>query len=310
MASGSSHEFYPDRQTVFVLGAGASVDYGFPTGPRLKFYAGERIKEEPLFAAFLQEGEGFTPYDVLELLIASTGDTIDECIAYLDPKYQTTARRITARAIGWAEWDFVRDKTVKWEKWYPKFFHLIGLAKKSPDVKVITFNYDRSLEFFLADYPLKNVKHGDQEEVIQRGKDLKIIRPHGSLGTLEELPFGRMESVDAVNKAADRILLIDDERAATGAFEEAHQAILEAEQVVFIGFAFHDKTFDHLLRGITNEDHPRRYFTTAVGLDEKKWHAIKSKFPNNRLSIPDSDKDRNAEQLIELLADSDGKNLC
>lgn len=279
-----------------MLGAGASNPYGFPLGRDLKEYMSKRLKG---FYNTLPKVKDVDPYKVMRALDRSSGPTIDQCIAYLAPEQRPVAQNIMVRALSCAEAE-LREKVEPWADWYPEFFDLIDIVNRQPPMKIVTFNYDRSLDWFFEEFPKYNTPHEARLEIAERIRAIEIIRPHGWMGPLKEISFGQVETQSAVQDAASNVLLISEAKQNSPEFERAYEAIRWAEQLVFIGFAFEATTIDKLLRGVTRNEATRGVWTTLVELRPGKREELYAIFPR-RLSIPASSGQRLAVDLIKQL---------
>ncbi len=296
MDTGTVLEFNRTKPTVYVLGAGASFPFGFPLGGKLKDRMGELMAGGYNFYNSLPKTEGVDPFAVMRALNEVHGPTIDQSISCLEPKFRPVAHQIMVLTISRAEANY-RETPKRWRDWYPEFFKLIKVVSETLPIKIVTFNYDRSLEWFLEKFTETNTPHDSRELVVERVKDIEIIRPHGSLGDLSEFPFGQLETPDQIEASGLKILLIEEAKKTSTEFERAYKAIEAAEQIVFIGFLFDPMTMENLLRGLTVKETTRNVWTTAVDLDIERRAEIRALFPQ-RLSIPHQEQNRTAEELI------------
>jgi hypothetical protein len=169
--------------TVLVLGAGASKPYGYPLGREL---VNTIVKNVLNFDSDLSKELDHVPRVIWrrfgEALKASASPSID---AFLEsrPDFIDIGRYAIAFELLRCE-----KPEIFYEKddWYhylydkmrdPNRFESFGESK----ISIITFNYDRSLEFFLY----TALKHSFQEnfgELVQNFRKIPIIHVHGQLG--------------------------------------------------------------------------------------------------------------------------------
>lgn len=133
--------------------------------------------------------------------------------------------------------------------WYLSFFQMLteNVAKGDADtvfdnVSIITFNYDRCIERFLPQ-ALSQYYELSFDDAIAIAKRLQIFHPYGTVGPLSwqdqngQVPFGGYGR--PLLPMASRIKTftegLDDETI----LGPMHDAIIAAETVVFLGFAFH-----------------------------------------------------------------------
>lgn len=211
-------------KTLFVLGAGASAEVDFSIGwelaqriansLRFRFDFGEMTQgEENIRQAIrLYCKASQTASDALYQAAARIADgissalSIDEFIDRCDG--DTFVRELGKAAIVFhilkAErdcWLYVNhERKVQWSDvdttWYAAFaYYLFQGLKDSQiddlfkDIAVISFNYDRCLQQFLA-HAINRAYKLQLDHAHALVRTLKIINPYGDLGTLEECPFG------------------------------------------------------------------------------------------------------------------------
>ncbi len=144
--------------------------------------------------------------------------------------------------------------------WIGRFFSQVR-GDLSPDeaaeafenVTFVTFNYDRCIEFYLY-YALRLICHRSVEEAREIVNSIPIHHVYGSLGVLPELEEGDARAFD--NAVAvpfgDTRLNLDSVAKGLRTFREegvdrgdgpdaVHAAIENAEQLVFLGFGFHEQ---------------------------------------------------------------------
>jgi hypothetical protein len=229
-----------DRKTVFVLGAGAHMPYGFPDGARLINGMLELIPSthnaDSDFTTYLQAifGNRVTPrqwVDFRTTLALSGHTSIDSFLA-------THAKRpgfteIGKHAVAWQllPKEFRHDwsrQAMGQHDWMTFLFQSMlsgcldsvdALVTKN-DVSFVTFNYDRCLEDFLCTR-IAHTYHLSHTEAWQGAQKLKIVHVYGSLGEFD--PFviepqhrrGLSQNVLAhgnVTQAANSIRLMYEDR--------------------------------------------------------------------------------------------------
>ena len=252
-----------NRPTVLVLGAGASVPFGFPTGLGLvaqicnaNYRNHESIsplKEQfPLFQDALRKS-GLSSIDsFLEnrvddfaeigkrticreiLSIERYGKSVSKKETYLKPVYESNL--------------FGFDGN-----WYRQLRDLLGLDtdKFGANLAIITFNYDRSLEQFIFT-SIKNSFKLSDEECASLLSRIKIVHVYGSVGELDwqnldsGIEYGADPKSEAIiSRAANNINVIrKDEIPHT--FEQATDLLQQAQFIYFFGFGFNEDNIKRL----------------------------------------------------------------
>lgn len=160
--------------------------------------------------------------------------------------------------------------------WYVGFLQMLTEGIRKPEVQnifenvsIITFNYDRCIERFLAqslaDY--YELQVAEAQELVAK---LRIFHPYGQVGLLPwqgssgTVPFGseRNDLLALTEEIKTFTEGLDDEHM----LSEMHSAISEAEVVVFLGFAFHPLNMELLTPG--RETAAQRIYATTLGLSD------------------------------------------
>jgi len=115
---------------------------------------------------------------------------------------------------------------------------------------IITFNYDRSLEQFLFT-AMKNSYGRPERDVSEQLRTMLIIHVHGTLGPLPwqadpGRPYAADLSLPSVKMATDSILIAPEADHTSPAFEQAREALAEAQRIYFLGFGYHPANLSRL----------------------------------------------------------------
>jgi hypothetical protein len=238
------------HRTVFILGAGASKDYGYPSGPELL----QLVREDCLSVQnrhfnHLPGGVQADPrrYGALRELIDNCNfRSIDALLAAYPDFIDIGKLLIALRLLPCERPDLPFQLNMRSANW---MLYLVERLQgenisdcEENDVTFITFNYDRCLEYFL-ERQLRTTYPRASDESIQLVLDrFRIIHVHGHLGALRDLPHGsfdlRIGPVAAL-EAANQITIIHEANPKSPEFEAAWGAIEAAERVGFLGFGFH-----------------------------------------------------------------------
>jgi hypothetical protein len=256
------------EETVFILGAGASKPYGFPLGNELKddirknFISGlEKMllydeSREPIRYNQLIVKNGIEKAKELFNALKSRISTIDQILSLPNNKelVEIGKQAIIERILHWEnECVLKQDSKVEddddWMRYlledliYHIKVNMDGKYNKlnSLNLNFITFNYDRSLEyFFRKELPALNLN----EDYIKIFCD-KIIHIYGKVAPLcwsnndktKSIPFGIQKNHLESKKYIDNIFLIEDKRNNNN-YEKNHKIINESQNIIFLGFGF------------------------------------------------------------------------
>lgn len=241
--------------TVIVLGAGASVPYGFDTGEGLLNRA-RRIPLESL-ADLIQPLPRPGAVPLHDALVHTLDSSID---AMLEPRGDIAApgKALIARLLLTQESE-ARNRNHHTDRgWYRTLFTALDAPTQAEalaqPVKFVTYNYDRSLEYCLAH--AWRVKFSPGQVVNPAAIASMFIHLHGQLGFLPEVggpgqivPYGG--SADGISEAdvlgASRaIQIIHEPHPQDPQFILAREAIAAANRIVFLGFGFSPRNFQRL----------------------------------------------------------------
>jgi hypothetical protein len=243
------------QNVVFVLGAGASCPYGFPSGKDLReqiidhhvadcenYLSGKRI--QGLIPAALEKANQF-----VKTFDKAPTKSIDLFLAW-NPEFSEDGRRAIVfrilaaeRASGFGQHSRERD-----QDWYSWLFMQMTdeLVKKDDysrfsenDLSIITFNYDRSLEHFLYE-SLSNSFNGiAREKVIEQLNHITICHVFEPVAPLEwqgqpnAISYGTDFKQVSIDVLAKNIRIIHD-KAENPRLREARNLLSKADRVFFV----------------------------------------------------------------------------
>lgn len=238
----------PQSTTLF-LGAGASFDYGFPVGKELRRQIvstnlAELVALDPnsdigRTRSFLQEFKRSQRY------------SIDSFLARR-PEFNEIGKIAIARVIVAAETqrrDAMFD-THEGDNWYQYLVNMLAIDEwhnfDPSRLSIVTFNYDRSLEYYLIN-ALQATYGRKMSEVVERLQRMRLAHVYGSLGTVwpgpDSLEFGGHSKqspswTTTVRSAAARLRVIPEGRDDDPTLEPVRTAVGQAERIGILGFGF------------------------------------------------------------------------
>lgn len=278
--------------TVLILGAGASAPYGLPVGSELKkeviAYATRLARAKTTNDVFWSGGFDFS----FSLLNSFADDfeksqlpTIDEFLGHR-PEYAEIGKALIATIL------LTREKVemIARGDWYDHLFDALRLAPGQDNkefsrnqLTVITFNYDRSVEYFLHSALSKIYDNNIATTMMLH---IPVHHIHGSLGKLPWQNVGsgstRGDTIEYGGKenlwfAASRIKTIFENDHGTLFTAEMNTALTSAKRIFFIGCGYHKQNmqllgFPHLGYGAENIS------GTTRGLSELRMVRAESDF--------------------------------
>ncbi len=183
--------------------------------------------------------------------------------------------------------DFSRTENT----WFPALFQMasenvskLNAQASMENLQFITFNYDRSLEFYLVK-SFVNYYKMSEIEAQKIVSEVAILHPYGQAGSLPwqdgtpKIAFGgngtaRADELVAVSKGIKTFT----ERFENDEFlNSIRKCVRDAETIVFSGFAFHPQNLE--LIAPDSLANARRIFGTAKGMSTYDASAISADLP-------------------------------
>jgi hypothetical protein len=274
------------RKTVFVLGAGASCEFGFPAGDKLAAIIAKvcdlRWEDQ---GAFVGEGDKFlSRLGIEQNELEQAGQLIRRGVAgsrsideFLEGHASKTSVQILGKAAivqtvlakerasslwlsgkGRDEWIDMLNPDIT-STWLTKLYRHMSanvvagdLSTMFENVTFVTFNYDRIVEQFF--YHMVLNQHGDAVNLNELSEHLKILHVYGSVGDIDAfpgpdiIPFGTdaRDGYFDLRKLQSRIRIYTETFADKKMLEQIHAAMRDADQIFFLGFAYHEPNMNIL----------------------------------------------------------------
>src|SRR5687768_9970441 len=221
------------EKITLILGAGASAPYGFPLGTRLMMDVINKLNDfSPDFDYKLSavlDNLGFkskTQKMFINELRMAHQPSIDAFLQERGEEFLTLGKAVIAAAlIPYEELDsllpieheFSPDH--KNQRWYAYLLNLMGTYREfgENNLSIITFNYDRSLEYFLFHTIMHRFNLKD-DEAIELLKTIPIVHVYGQLGRcdfqdgISGRPYSTELTEYSIEKCVDEIHLIYEPR--------------------------------------------------------------------------------------------------
>jgi hypothetical protein len=242
------------RRAVLILGAGASMPFGFPSGAGLMTEVIQRLSDTKDPMGSLIHKIGFRPEQINHFLNALKKSGKRSVDAFLEHRIEFLEIGKVATAcilLPYEREDSIFERNES--NWYEYLFNKLNARFEEFDknsVSVLTFNYDRSLEQYLLT-ALQNSYGKTTGECAEKLHSVPIIHLYGQLGGLpslsgEGLEFGAPLNPEVVRKAADGIQIIHEDVAKNPNFQRAHELLGTAERVCFLGFGYDQTNLERL----------------------------------------------------------------
>lgn len=237
------------KRTTLILGAGASKQFGFPTGYELKQRVLSLVGSAPEFGSFSQ-----IHVEQFKAALLRSGKTSVDSFLEHRPEFILVGKTAIAITLITCESEDILFSS-NGDSWYGYLFNQLNTQFNDFDknkLSILTFNYDRSLEQYLFTC-LINAYGKSIEKCAEKLKSISIVHLHGDLGELQFLgntnfmrPYSTILSDFTVNVATQRIRIIHEGIENEPQFAQAQKILSESEVICFLGFGYHPLNLERL----------------------------------------------------------------
>ncbi len=296
-----------EQPTVFVLGAGASAAFGFPLGRRLRQEIAESVGVPSPVNNALHHYYGYVwghggwerVQDGSKSLQDLEREAQEFWEALASPLYSIDAfleRRPEFEEIGKVAIAAIliphedpKQLPIPWPqlRWIDELFQKMDCApdKLSQNhVKFITFNYDRSLEYYFLK-ALRTTYGMSEQDAATSVEAIPIVHIHGQLGQPHfQSPDGRgytpEVTLEALKRAVEGMRIVYQQLDDAPEIQSAHEYIEEAQILCFLGFGYHP---DSIRRLAVNEHFAgEALLGTCFGLEKNERRIATGYFARKR----------------------------
>lgn len=233
-------------KTVLVLGAGSSIAMGYPIGDELRklIISAEQRKFLKLIICNENNDERLL-IQFVDQFNRSQMNSIDAFLARR-PEFSDVGKRTIAAILLNKEDKGLLHSSPHPDNWYRYLFNSITSHiwddLDFTNISILTFNYDRSLEHYLA-FAMMASYGKTFEECCNKLKDLRIIHIYGSLGPClptdqNYFPYGDKPTSQTVTIAASALKVIPEGRDNDQLLVNARDMLVTAHKIAFLGFGF------------------------------------------------------------------------
>jgi len=287
-----------DTPTLFILGAGASQPYGYPTGADLRKdiinnfaydFSKLEVTGQENDKDIISESVG----NFIKYFNESSLKSIDQYLAINPRHYKYIGKiAITLSILKHENKSCFNEKiSDAKEDWYNLLYNRMVKNCKNPDdynkffnnkVAFISFNYDRSLEYYLYNsfYHSFN-QESNSIRTINNYIPFKIIHVYGSVGPLSLLNWYNNQITPTpdyartynnryivVQKRSEGIRVIGDERNDESINEQIKKLFQDYKRIFFLGFGYAPENLD-ILDLPNNIDSQSAIYGSAKGMTAK-----------------------------------------
>lgn len=281
------------KPTVFVLGAGASRPYGFPLGRQLRdsVVRGRvpsqwRLSPRSMNDLARELGKQDVHTAFVKALQTSGYSSVDWFLEK-NPRFTDIGTITIAATLIPCESDrhLFPPNAPRRDHWYEVFANMLDVGERKylrNRVTIVTYNYDRSLEQYLARVMLNRLPNRGST-LWRHYEHIPVLHLHGQLGEFgseissskKSIPYGSDADAKAVQIAARGIRVIHEAKPTTKAFISARNALREAERIYFLGFGYNPANVTRLQVFNRSWSAARRakctVLGTSVGMSAREW---------------------------------------
>jgi hypothetical protein len=281
------------KPTVFILGAGASVYFGYPSGRKLINKIIEDITSGHTRTHNILEKCGFSSELILAFRTAlrkAPTQSIDFFLEHNKDNFIDIVKCAIASTLIPCEDESLlyEDENFGLKNWYRYLFEKMSARTKFGDfikneIGFITFNYDRSLEHFFHNSleAFYNEKKEDVDTVVNH---MNIVHIYGQLDYLpwqgkDGRPYDATLSASIVKRAAAKISIATEDYNNANSAAKAHTLLKSAREIHFLGFGYDPANLNRIdfptpaqREGL----HPT--YGTAFGLEDIEIKNVKQYF--------------------------------
>jgi hypothetical protein len=281
------------RKTVFVLGAGASIPYAFPSGATLAGQVCDRLRDLNSDFAIALRANGADDKCVREFraLFRQSGRESIDAFVQSRREFLVMAKLAMAMTIGPLEIE-QNLYSASDDDWMGYLFNrMVGASPADfllNRLKVITFNFERSFErrLFLT---LKASYEISDHDAAVLAQAVPVLHIHGDLGAPAWLvqgsasrdysPLKCIDGSEDLSTWASRLKLIHEE-IPQDTVDTARSWLLDAAAVCFLGFGYHELNLERLNVRNVFQRRQTEVGGTVLGFEEGELAAIERAFNN------------------------------
>jgi hypothetical protein len=275
-------------KTLFILGAGASAPFDYPTGVELRNEILSRGYDTDIVKALNRCDDDKKPFfqEIKKFKEVFTGAGVYSIDSFLEHRteFMDIGKIFIARMLITYEIDNNLRTTEK--NWYMYLFDRLKVSFGQLDqnnISFITFNYDRSLEQFLFESIKNQFGRGSTECEEMMKNFFPIVHLYGQLDPLpwqgqNGKEYSSTENlIERLRAAPVNIKLISNERdiEKSEEFQKAYKLIEWADRIFFLGFSFDKTNLERLNISLMNQ---KEIIATSHGLEKTKVDWVNTYF--------------------------------
>jgi len=249
-----------ETPTVFILGAGASMPFRFPSGTELITQIANSCHNPMSIQNKLLLNMNHTSEEIQNFITSLSNSFLPSVDLFLEhnPQYISIGKKAIALTL--LPEERTASLRVNNGDWlgYLYTHYLFGPLDTISKNKIsfITLNYDRSVEQFLYTALTNSFTQETHEDIIKQINKIPIIHVYGTLGKLDWQTPGGISYDYQINEgertqkhvmnAAATIKILSEKSGYEKNFRKANTIIDKATRVYLLGFGFHPENVNRL----------------------------------------------------------------
>jgi hypothetical protein len=263
--------------TALILGAGASMRYGFPSNLELMNKILNELKPDPSYKLSKQIIDlGVSP-DIIEEFnnsLSMAGRlSVDAFLEHRRKFLEIGRLAITLSLVKYEIESKLFAENIRGNSWYEYLWNRLDAPFEDFDknqLSIITFNYDRSIEHYLIT-AMKKLYGKSVRACSEKLNTIPIIHVHGKLGSLpwQEGEAKRRYSTqpgEDIVKVSKQIRVIAEKEDSSREFNKAYKIMNSASKIYFLGFGYYSTNLRRLrIMELEKKRPPRTFQGTSEG---------------------------------------------
>ena len=240
---------------VLVLGAGASYPYGFPLGYELRLELCDLKNDTSLLRASLVKNANLDDTQLREFANSFRLSSIKSIDAFLAKRseFATIGKLAIAGSLLSKNHQKIKEPASE-DDWYLEVWNALQSSitsineLKNNKIKIITFNYDYSLEIFLH-CAITHTFGVSSEDAFAALKYIPILHVYGCIKNIDSASALTNQTTfneQSLKYASEGIKIIPESRDDDASFEKARDWFNWASNICFLGFGFDELNIKRL----------------------------------------------------------------
>jgi len=272
-----------EKSTVIIVGAGASKPYGLPLGRELRDFVLKIQTNDSRLKLLKQFNISQDTFRDFRSDLQLSGITTVDAFLEKRPNWMRVGKVAMALALdGKESEEKLFPPYHPKDHWYESLWQSLNCtswaALKKKKVRIISFNYDRTLECYLCGVIANNFRVSRSLAAGWLSEEF-IVHPHGTLGEyraerLHWFSFDRPDEYTRIKGALDSIVVISEVNPRTRAFATARKLLKNSNNYVFLGFGYHSQNMKRLGFPEICQQDDKTIFAGNKGIPKYDWWQI------------------------------------